>query len=260
MRTAQVLDGPRRLLLWIARHAPHSPHPLKTIDPRQYWARRYLSLCYVRGRGIEIGALHEPLPLYWGAKAIYLDRLNVEALLKHYPELAKFPLTRPEVIADGEKLVCFRDDVFDFLVANHFIEHCENPIGALESHLAKLRVGGILYLAVPNKDFTFDKPRPLTALEHLLADYAAGPGRERRQHYEEYALLVDRMPRHQVVAHANRLMAMDYSIHFHVWNADSFEALLNHLQCELHFPFEIVTQVRWDYNPYEIVFVLRKKN
>ena len=71
------------------------------------------------------------------------------------------------------------------MIANHFLEHCQNPFGAPE-YLARAGAGGILYIAVPDKRFTFDKDRPVTTIEHLLehADYRGDV--DRRAHFEEW--------------------------------------------------------------------------
>ena len=110
-------------------------------DPRGQLAAECL-----RGGGVEIGALHQPMPLPPGAGVTYVDRMTVEELRAHYPELAELELTPVDVVDDGERLATFEDESVDFVVANHFLEHCENPIGTIETHLRKLRPGGVAVL------------------------------------------------------------------------------------------------------------------
>jgi hypothetical protein len=50
---------------------------------------------------------------------------------------------------------------------------------------------GFLYLAVPDKRFTFDHDRPITSLEHLIENDENSPEVDRRAHYEEWVRLVD---------------------------------------------------------------------
>ena len=78
----------------------------------------------------------------------------------------------------------------DFIIANHFIEHTEDPIGTIKRFLTVLRPQGILYMAVPDKRFTFDLERPLTSLEHLLRDHTEGPEWSRESHFREWAQFV----------------------------------------------------------------------
>src|SRR6476469_2809969 len=108
---------------------------------------------YCRGSGIEVGALHHPLPVPH-AKVTYVDRLPVETLRSHYPELAHEPLAPISVLATAEDLSPIRTDSQDFVIANHLLEHCQNPIRALAEFDRVLKPGGILYLALPDKRFT----------------------------------------------------------------------------------------------------------
>ena len=83
---------------------------------------------YLRGSGIEVGALNVPLPIPAGASVRYVDRMSLEDLRAQYPELGDWPFVPPDVIDDGELLETFADGTLDFVIANHFIEHCQNPI------------------------------------------------------------------------------------------------------------------------------------
>ena len=127
-----------------------------------------------------------------GAHVKYIDRKTVKALRQEYPELRAFPLVRVDIVDDGKKLEKIKSESQDFLIANHFLEHCENPIGAIESFLRVLKKGGILYMAIPDKRFTFDINRPITKLKHLLKDYTGGVASSREEHYREWAYFVDK--------------------------------------------------------------------
>lgn len=198
-------------------------------------ARRYL-----RGEGIEIGALHHPLPLPRGASVRYVDRMDVAGLREHYPELCDAPLVPVDVIDDGERLARFADGSLDFVIANHFLEHCEDPLGALGHFLRVLRTGGRVYLAVPDMRRTFDAEREPTSFEHLLRDHRQGPECSRRGHYEEWIRVV-----HHVEDDAwaeNRIrhyMDMAYSIHFHAWTLDGLLEMLRRAKDEVGLPLAV---------------------
>jgi SAM-dependent methyltransferase len=210
---------------------------------------------FVKGSGIEIGALHNPLRVPRSVDVRYVDRMTVPELRRQYPELARERLVEVDVIDDGERLESIADGSQDFVVANHFLEHSQDPVGALVNMFRVLRERGILYLAVPDKRFTFDSKRPLTSLEHVLADHRDGAGRSRRAHFEEWARLVDEVPENEVDAHVESLLARDYSIHFHVWTQYDILELLVALRRELGIEFDLEVAVR---NGKENVFVLRK--
>src|SRR3546814_5493215 len=56
-------------------------------------------------------------------------------------------------------------------------------LGTLRAHARKIRPNGRLFYAVPNRDFTFDRHRPVTPFEHLVQDDREGPEQSRAQHY-----------------------------------------------------------------------------
>ena len=90
----------------------------------------------------------------------YVDRMTVAELRRQYQELAGDPLVETDIIDNGEQLTTIRDETQDFVIANHFIEHCQNPIQTFQNLFRVLKPGGVLYVAVPDKRFTFDADRP----------------------------------------------------------------------------------------------------
>lgn len=216
--------------------------------------RRFLAGRYLVGRGLEIGALHHPLPVPSSVHVRYVDRLSVAELRSHYPELAALPLVPLDLIDDGETLTKVPDNSQDFVIANHFLEHCEDPIKTLRTFFRVLRSGGILYLAVPEKHHTFDRDRPVTTLAHLWADHRMGPTRSRREHYQEWVKLVDKktdpLEAEQLVT---RLESRKYSIHFHVWDQSAWLEFIQAMQVHYQFKFEVLCQ-----HGIEMINVLRK--
>lgn len=217
--------------------------------------RKDIASFYLIGQGLEVGALHQPLETPSEALVKYVDRMSVEQLRKQYPELSKYKLVPVDVIDDGEVLATVDDGSVDFVIANHMMEHCQNPIGTLQNHLRVIKPGGVLYLAVPDMRYTFDKDRPVTDLEHLLEDYREGPAHSREGHFEEYTRLVEKPPEERVADRARELSEMDFSIHYHVWTQKEFLQMLHHCQDELEFPFEIEL---FQKNDMELICVLRK--
>ena len=215
--------------------------------------RRRVSARFLSGSGIELGALVSPLWVGRGVQVRYVDRLTVDGLRRQYPTLPAQELTGVDVVDDGECLQSFGEGSLDFIIANHFLEHCENPLGAMRNHLARVRLGGYLYYAVPDKRFTFDLARPLTDFDHLVRDDREGPEWSRPGHFLEYARLVDGAP--DAEAHARHLRDVGYSIHFHVWDLPRFQEILGKAWEYLGRTFS----VEWfQENHGEIIVVLKR--
>jgi SAM-dependent methyltransferase len=228
---------------------------LKLILRKSERERRRFSLKYLKGDGIEIGALHLPLKIYSGARVKYVDRFSVSDLRQHYPELSKRELVDVDILDDGEKLDSIADGTLDFVLANQVIEHTEDPISSVSNWLRVLRRGGSLYLSIPNKDKTFDSKRPLTRIEHILKDYISGPEQSRKAHYVEWVNLVLNKTEAESDHVAQELLDMKYSIHFHVWNPDTFKDFLRVCFHTLNTKTEIL---EFKVVGREIIVVIRK--
>ena len=196
--------------------------------------REFLSSKYIAGQGIEIGALHFPLWVKEGVQVKYVDLYSKETNEGSYPELSEKPIVNTDIIDDGETLEIISAKSQDFIIANHFIEHCINPLGTIRVHLTKLRPNGILFYAIPNKDLTFDVNRPLTTFQHLVEEDAKGPSGTKEIHYREWVRLVDKISEEKEIEEKIKvLINSDNRIHFHCWDKktlkDFFGNAINYL-------------------------------
>lgn len=219
----------------------------------QKTVREDVAVRYLVGDGIEIGALNFPLRLPGGARVRYVDREPYERLLADYGVL--YPGTRivaPDVIDDGEVLNSVADSSVDFIVANHMLEHTEDPIGTLKAHLRVVRPGGILYYALPDARATaVDRERQRTSTAHLLRDHIEGPEVSRHQHYKEWVRFGERFAEEDVEWRATELESRKTNIHFHVWEPRTFASFITDL--ELPFDLELLQM-----NAAEFLVVLRR--
>ena len=226
--------------------------PKESLD-----ARKRISFGYLKGDGIEIGALHNPLPVSKHAKVKYVDRLPSVELLKHYSDLNPHQMVKIDLIDNGETLSTIADNSLDFIIANHFLEHCENPIGTIRNHLKKIKASGILYYAIPEKTYTFDKERSLTEFHHLIDDDTQGPTISRKDHFYDWIFFVEKkQDPNGIDIRLTQLMAMNYSIHFHVWDITTGFHFLYKTNEYLGNPFRIL---HFEQNENEIIIVLQKK-
>jgi predicted SAM-dependent methyltransferase len=227
-------------------------YELKNRDVRSTLSHKFLA-----GTGIEIGALHGPLPVDRTKCTVkYVDRMDVDSLYRHYPELREHPLVPVDIIDDGEKLLTIQDESQDFIIANHLLEHCQDPIGTLKTFTKKLKDNGMLYLAIPHKAHTFDSCRNCTTLEHLISDHENGPEQSREQHFREWVgiwIKDEKSP--EYAARLKELLEMDYSIHFHVWTEKELFELLACCADRYKLPLEVLA---YQQDANECIFVVRK--
>ena len=139
---------------------------IELLDNRELIARFYL-----RGNGVEIGALHKPLKVDQSkASVVYVDYKSLTENRERYPELEKEEIVNTDIIDDGFVLATVDDEHFDFLVANHALEHSPDPLGTLGVWLSKIKQGGVLYMAVPIAAKCYDNGREITSLKHFYED------------------------------------------------------------------------------------------
>jgi SAM-dependent methyltransferase len=221
--------------------------------------RNFLAQQYLSGKGIEIGAAHLPIKLPKSAKVKYVDVFSTEDLRKVFPQEYKTaPLVEVDVVDDGETLSKFKDDSLDFIIANHFIEHCLDPIGTIINMYKKLRKEGVLYMAIPNKQYTFDKPRDITPYEHLLEEHKdKSKSKFRKAHTEEAVrLTIDELRPSDIPSKVQEILDSGFRIHYHVWGQPGMTELFVRLAQDFKINLEIDALMK---NEHEVIYVLRKE-
>ncbi len=249
-----------------------------------------LALVHLVGRGIEFGALNNPLPVDGSrAKTLFADRLSKSQALNLFPELRDIAdsIIEPDIIVDfndSNALNSLASEAFDFLIANHFIEHLVNPIQFLEGCSQILQPGGILFLTIPDKDQTFDRNRELTTNAHLWRDYRRGESKISRAHLRDFLRNKEivHKPHPEVVKYFTRHgLPLSYyngnhlplnpvkrsrlynfhrerSIHVHVWNRPSFDDFLIWVNEKLDLGFSVMPSHTPEDVVGEMIYVLKK--
>jgi SAM-dependent methyltransferase len=220
----------------------------------QHVTRSGFSHAYIRGEGIEFGALNSPLPVAKGVVVRYADRYTnafIQARHEGMPKDLK-PLT---YITNLETCEGIPDASQDFIIANHVVEHLENPLLAIQNMLRILKVGGIVFLALPDRRFTFDFDRDLTTFEHLLSDYENGPAGSRFGHYLEISEKLFGLAGAEARGFAEQLDEDGLDAHFHVWEQHTAMEMILRCKTQLGFPLEILVNSNY---PNETLFILRK--
>lgn len=216
---------------------------------------------YLSGEGIEIGAMNYPVLVKKGVKVKYFDRISREASHKIFPDIPIKDLVKVDVLGDGEKLDNIAQESNDFVIANHFIEHCQNPIQTLENIFRILRIGGYMYMAIPDKRYTFDLLRPVTSLEHFIKDYEEGPEWSEYDHYYEFVKYTEHgkgKTESEIKEVIKELKAKNFSIHYHVWDHQSMLDMFIMIKNKFRFSYEIELSMAALKNKNESIFILKK--
>ena len=205
--------------------------------------RELLDAIELEMRGLEIGPLDRPILSKVKYRVSYVDHASREDLIAKYKSSATAETLAPERIVPvdivwtpGKTLAdCVPPGAkYDYCLASHVIEHVADPIGWLQQIAAVLNDGGIVTLAVPDKERTFDHLRPVSRPADLIDAYVRQIARPSPRHVFDHITSVSQIgvepspPRpaqiREAFAHA---MAAHHSgrhvdVHCHVFTQDSF--------------------------------------
>ncbi|WP_050024125.1 methyltransferase domain-containing protein [Verrucomicrobium sp. BvORR034] len=265
--TRQKLEAARKELGTLKKEVNAARKRLgknKGVGPMIDEGRAFMSIRFLRGKGLEIGALHRPTPTADGVVTKYYDYLSAEDNLARCPELAADgnELVHVDYVGDGEKLELIPDDSLDHLIANHMLEHCQDVISTLKVFMSKLKQGGHLFITLPDKRYSFDFNRPITPYEHLVKDHQEGPAQSLYDHYLDVhrhnaikgvgsnTMTKELLTREEVHA----LPHLD--IHFHVWTQFDMLEMFMRLKADFGFLWEFEGLLR---NGHEVIMVLKKE-
>ena len=220
-------------------------------------ARRRRYAQSLTGRGLEIGALGNPMPLPRATEVVYSDVLLPEQVDAMYPGSR-----HPDIISDSERFDGVADGSFDFVVANHVLEHVTDPIGALIEWHRILRTDGLLMISLPDKRYTFDRARRRTPLAHLEEDHhsTADPQERNVCHLLDWAEHVEglRPGTAEFTAWIAEQKRRGFAVHNHVWVLQDVLALIEHVCDRYGLTFRLV---RWNDTSFlgnEFNLLLRK--
>lgn len=170
----------------------------------------------------------------------------------------RFDRNRPagqQHIVEATAMGRFASASCDFVLASHVLEHIANPILALSEWKRLLRDQGILVLLLPHRNQTFDHRRPVTTLEHLIADFKAGMTEDDLTHLPEILALHD-LERDPEAGDAEAFKSRSICnihnrcLHHHVFDARLAENLVEYMGLEVCAIEEI--------QPHHILLVAQK--
>ena len=151
--------------------------------------------------GLEIGALDRPVIPHETEHVEYADHLPTDLLREKYASDPNVDINKivPISYVWGESTLpeIVGDKRFDYVIASHVIEHVPDPVGWFREIADVLKPGGLLFLAVPDKRWTFDCRREITPVSALLEAYLEGYRRPTVRHlidcFGEFASVPDKL-------------------------------------------------------------------
>ncbi len=252
-------------------------------------AKDQLAVQFLCGKGVEFGALHNPVPLNEDKASVqYADKLFKHQAIEAFPELEDVAENIVEtdfiVDLDRDSLSVIKEQDFDFVIANHVIEHLVNPISFLKRVHDNLKTDGLFLLTVPNMEYTHDSNRKLSRYKVLLLKYYLGVKRLSNSRIRDYlnnkheVENVHPKTREYFIKHnlplsyyegntiplnpISRRKLFNYhrgrSIHVHVWNRETFDFFLRRTIDVLKLNFSIEHQASAADSHGEMVYLLKK--
>jgi ubiquinone/menaquinone biosynthesis C-methylase UbiE len=156
----------------------------KRLETRNDFAAKYLG-----GRGIELGAQQVPTKVSKKCQVEYVDVISNEQLVSRFglPGKDLVPLSH---VIDGNDLSVYRDSELNFVIANHVLEHFDDPVSGVCEWIRILKNGGRLFITLPNhRANSYDLGRVPARFDHLKLDFMDAAGRPARnfEHYVDFA-------------------------------------------------------------------------
>lgn len=248
------------------------------LDGNSTDVRHWVAKSYIKGNGIEIGAFTSPLKVPAAAHVSYVDKFTVEEVKKHFDisglTMKDFGvdenlIVNLDIVDDGETLAKLGDNTQDFVIANHVLEHFEDPIKGFKNMLRVVKHSGFIYLSLPEMRRCFDRTRDPTTFEHILRDYEEGPEWSRDLAYREFGRIfvsegMDKglfgkthgSARQEFEnQQAKTLQEAGFSIHFHAWTMDTMMEMFLEMKERFNLPFDVKLALQ---NDYEVIFVFQK--
>ena len=153
----------------------------------------------------------------------------------------RFDRNKPEgrqYVVEATTMECIPSANYDFVLSSHMLEHTANPILALSEWIRLLKDQGTLVLLLPHKDGTFDHRRPVTAMQHLIADFDAGMAEDDLTHMPEILALHD-LKRDPEAGNATAFKARsernfeNRCFHHHVFDTALAVRLIDHMGLQI---------------------------
>lgn len=147
-------------------------------------------------------------------------------------------------VSEMTDLSCILDSHYDFIISSNVLEHTANPLLALNVWRHKVKIGGVIFIVVPNKLYCFDRARAVTTIDHLISDFNNNRREDDLTHLPEVLEMTDRSSVSEELIDGlsfDDRMRKNYkyrSMHHHVFDKNLLINMCKYLSLEVLFAFE----------------------
>lgn len=217
-------------------------------------------LAFLKGEGVDIGGPSKGLFKYVYEMTGQCDIVNYSSQNIWGDLQEKFFYKEKElgniIINDATHLDKIQDEQYGYVLSSNNLEHIANPLKALFEWKRILRKNGLMIVAVPCKEFTFDHKRKVVEFSHLVEDYENEIGEDDLTHLPEILELHD-LEMDKPAGTYEQFKERSYKnyenrcLHQHVFDNDVLREMADYMKMEVLFD-GIIFKRNW-------VIVLRKK-
>ncbi|MDW7773271.1 MAG: methyltransferase domain-containing protein [Desulfobulbaceae bacterium] len=229
---------------------------------RVYKIRNDYAARYITGDGYEIGAQNSPVSCDNANKVVYIDYLSRRESSQKY-HIPEDKCVDVDIIADAAQLDAIPSNSASFIIANHVLEHCPDPIATLLGWLRILKAKGVLFLTLPNyKSNEFDFEKTPTPVSHLVQDHERAGNKEdiTTEHIHEHIRIIDGIDPSDTELFQQRYEAIigsNLHTHYHVFDRSNVLELLHVIHQQR--PITLINSFSFD-NSFELLFIIEKGN
>ena len=223
--------------------------------------REQMSMAWLRGKGLEIGAATNPTPLYGKKTACsYLepdvsdaeDSAHTLGVVKNKDFEGIRYWGNIEEKSISKKIPGYGS--FDFCIALHVLEHANSLIRAIKNTIEATKEEGIVYLALPDKNYLEDKIfMKRYGIFHHSIEYMV-PKFFRREHHRRFCNGLG-------PESYKRILEKDIYMHRHTYDMDGYSSLfarIKDISVFFGFSFEI-KDIAYGHERKDINIILENK-
>ena len=191
--------------------------------------------------GVEIGG-----PSYGNVNYIYENAISLDNVIfkketvwsSHTEDYFYYRNKKGKVIInDAVNISSVNDNVYDFCLSSHSLEHIANPLKAISEWLRIIKTGGYIILIVPEKSECFDHKREYSKFSTLLSQYEKNVGEDDLSTLPEILMnhdLVMDPPAGDLGAFTKRSLDNfnNRCLHHYVYSDDLLMEICNYFKCE----------------------------